>query len=158
MKSIIMCTSVSHGNSRRVADAMGEVLGAKVVAPGEIDVAELASYDLVGFGSGVYNLNFHRELRARVDDIPQQTHGRAFVFTTSGLPEPPFRKYIRSFSRKLETKGYDVVGAFSCRAFDTWFPWAVFGGIRKGHPDEADLASARAFAEKLVSVGDATEF
>lgn len=157
MKSIILCTSVSHGNSRRIAEAMGEVLGAKVVEPREIDNAELASYDLVGFGSGIYNLDFHRDLRARVDELPQQTHGRAFVFTTSGLPEPPFRRYIRGFSRKLEIKGYEVVGTFSCRALDTWFPWAVFGGIRKGHPDEADLAAARAFAESLVPVGDATE-
>ncbi|MER2223181.1 MAG: flavodoxin domain-containing protein, partial [Rhodococcus sp. (in: high G+C Gram-positive bacteria)] len=54
MKAIIVCTSVSHGNTRRIADVIAEVLDARVVEPGEIDSAELAGYDLVGFGSGIY--------------------------------------------------------------------------------------------------------
>ncbi|MEJ8646009.1 hypothetical protein WKI68_41900 [Streptomyces sp. MS1.HAVA.3] len=51
MKTVIVCVSVSHGNTRRVADTMASVLGAKVVAPEEVDLGELAGADVVGFGS-----------------------------------------------------------------------------------------------------------
>ena len=33
MKSLIVCASKSHGNTRRVADRMAEVLDAEVVSP-----------------------------------------------------------------------------------------------------------------------------
>lgn len=63
MKAIIVCSSVSHGNTKRIADVMGQILEARVVEPGQINAAELATYDLVGFGSGIFNMAFHPELR-----------------------------------------------------------------------------------------------
>jgi len=49
----------------------------------------------------------------------------------------------------LEQKGFDVVAAFSSRAWDTYLPFKPFGGIRKGRPNADDLESARMFAEML---------
>ena len=49
---------------------MGEVLGARVVAPDEVDPAELSSYDIVGFGSGIFNMSFHPDLLKFVDRLP----------------------------------------------------------------------------------------
>lgn len=149
MKSVIVCVSVSHGNTRKVADEMAGVLGAAVVHPDEIDPAELPGYDLVGFGSGIFNMAFHPHLRDSVRSIPDGQRGNAFVFCTSGLPEPGFRRYISGFESTLARKGDDTVGTFSCRAFDTWWPFAPFGGIRKGRPHEGDLQAARSFAESL---------
>ncbi|NUP02231.1 MAG: flavodoxin, partial [Nonomuraea sp.] len=45
MKSLIVCTSVSHGNTRKVAEVIGEVLGASVMAPEE---ADLTGHDFAG--------------------------------------------------------------------------------------------------------------
>ncbi|MFJ2666711.1 flavodoxin family protein [Nocardia fluminea] len=149
MKVILVCKSVSHGNTRRVAETIGQVLNGRVVAPADIDPAELADYDLVGFGSGIYNMAFHPELRRFIAALPTGRQGKAFVFRTSGFPEPPFRRYATSLTRDLETKDFDVVDAFDCRGFDTWLPLRLVGGIRKGHPDADDIAAARAFAENL---------
>ncbi|MFD3459291.1 flavodoxin family protein [Nocardia fluminea] len=149
MKVILVCKSVSHGNTQRVAETIGRVLGGRVVAPADIDSAELADYDLVGFGSGIYNMAFHPELRRFIAALPTGHHGKAFVFRTSGFPEPPFRRYVTTLTRDLENKGFDVVDAFDCRGFDTWLPLRLVGGIRKGHPDAGDIAAARAFAENL---------
>lgn len=149
MKAIIVCKSVSHGNTKRVAETIGQVLNARVVDPEEIDAADLADYDLVGFGSGVYNMAFHPQMRAFADSLTRTNRGNAFVFNTSGFSEPPFRRYLRSFTRQLESKGFDVVDTFSCRGLDTWLPLKVVGGIRKGHPDATDLDAARTFAEGL---------
>ena len=118
MKAVIVCASVSHGNTRRVADSMAQVLGANVVSPEQADLAELAGADLVGFGSGVFFQRLHPRLTDFVKALPTR-RGRAFVFATSGLPELPLVPFTRPLVRLLEGKGFKVDGNFSCRA---WTP------------------------------------
>ncbi|MFE0024694.1 flavodoxin family protein [Amycolatopsis sp. NPDC059021] len=149
MKAVIVCTSVSHGNTKRVADVMGRVLGAPVVDPDEVDTAELAECDLVGFGSGIFTMDFHSRLRHFVESLPDGEWRAAFVFATSGLPEPRFRPYTRRLGRLLERKGFEVTEPFLCRGFDTYLPFRLVGGIRKGRPGPSELDAARAFAERL---------
>ncbi|MEV7523580.1 flavodoxin family protein [Streptomyces sp. NPDC091371] len=152
MKTVIVCVSVSHGNTRRVADTMAQVLGAKVVTPEEADVEELAGADLVGFGAGVFYGRLNPRLTAFAEALPAG-RGRAFVFATSGLREKPRAPFTRPLVRLLEGKGFEVPGSFTCRAFDTWAPFKLVGGINKQRPDTADLAAARAFAERLRDAG-----
>ncbi|MFD1815140.1 flavodoxin family protein [Rhodococcus gannanensis] len=149
MKALIVCTSVSHGNTRKIAEAMGEVLAAPVLTPDQVDPAAVSGHDLVGFGSGIFRMSFHPDLREFVRMLPQQPAGSAFVFSTSGLPEPQFPGYTRALTRLLEERGRTVIDTFSCRAFDTYLPFKVVGGIRKGRPDAGDLRAAQAFAEGL---------
>lgn len=148
MKAVIVCASVSHGNTRRVADSMAQVLSAKVVSPEEADVAEVAGADLVGFGSGVFYSRLHPRLTDFVKALPS-ARGRAFVFATSGLPELPLAPFTRPTVRLLEGKGFEVDGTFSCRALDTWTPFRLVGGIHKQRPNTTDLHAARAFAARL---------
>ncbi|KIF01311.1 flavodoxin [Streptomyces sp. RSD-27] len=152
MRTVIVCASVSHGNTRRVADSMARVLGAKVVAPEQADPAELAGADLVGFGAGVFYGRLHPRLTDFVRVLPPG-RGRAFVFATSGLPETPLAPFTRPVVRLLEGKGFAVDGSFSCRAFDTWAPFRLVGGINKERPDAGDLAAAREFAGRLRQDG-----
>ncbi|OCC12589.1 flavodoxin family protein [Streptomyces sp. PTY087I2] len=154
MKAVIVCVSVSHGNTLRVADAMAQPLGARVVSPEEADPGELAAAYLVGFGSGVFYGRLHPRLTAFVSALPTgpRTGGKgahAFVFASSGLPETPVMPFTRPLVRLLEGKGFDVAGTFSCRALDTWAPFKVVGGLNKRRPDADDLSAARAFAERL---------
>ncbi|MFY4722909.1 flavodoxin family protein [Streptomyces sp. LaBMicrA B280] len=148
MKTVIVCASVSHGNTRRIADSMAEVLGANVVSPEQADPAELADADLVGFGSGVFYSRLHPRLTDFAKALPTG-RGRAFVFATSGLPEIPLMSFTRPLVRLLEGKGFETDGSFSCRAFDTWTPFKLIGGINKRRPNAGDLAAARAFAGRL---------
>jgi flavodoxin len=148
MRTVIVCASVSHGNTRRVADSMAEVLGAEVVAPEQADLAEPAGADLVGFGSGVFYGRLHPRLTEFVRALPAG-RGRAFVFATSGLPEIAPAPFTRPLVRLLQGKGFEVDGSFSCRAFDTWTPFKLVGGINKQRPNAGDLAAARTFAEGL---------
>lgn len=149
MKAIIVCTSVSHGNTKRIADLMGHALDARVVAPDQISASELAGYDLVGFGSGIFLGSFHAQLREFVEALPQEPRRKAFIFATSGFPEARFQRFSRPMAKLLEQKGFEVTGTFSCRAFDTYAPFKLVGGIRKDRPNGADLAAARTFAERL---------
>lgn len=149
MKAMIVCVSVSHGNTKRIADVMGHVLEAPVVTPEQVDLAELSDCDLVGFGSGIFSMAFHPQLREFIRSLPKEDRGKAFVFSTSGLPEAPFRPYTRPLLQLLQQKGFEAVDAFSCRALDTWLPFKPIGGIRKQRPNAADLEAARTFAEDL---------
>ncbi|MCB5168837.1 flavodoxin [Streptomyces bambusae] len=148
MKTVIVCASVAHGNTQRVADRMARTLAARVVTPEQADPAELAAADLVGFGSGVYHGRLHPRLNAFVRALPPG-QGRAFVFATSGLPALPPAPFTRPTVRLLERKGYEVAGTFSCRALDTWALFRLVGGINRQRPDADDLAAAQAFAERL---------
>lgn len=152
MRAVIVCVSVSHGNTRRVADTMAQVLGAKVVSPEEADPGQLAGAELVGFAAGVFHGRLHPRLTDFVRTLPPG-RGRAFVLATSGLPELPPAPFTRPLVRLLEAKGFEVEGSFSCRAFDTWTPFKLVGGINKQRPNVDDLAAARAFAERLRDTG-----
>lgn len=149
MKTLIVCQSVSHGNTRKVADAIADELDARVVTPDEIEPHALAAYDLVGFGSGIFGMNFHPRLREFVTALPAFEGKEAFVFWTRGGFELPFWRYSPGMVAALEAKGFSVVGTFSCRAWDTWWPLRIVGGINKGRPNVTDLDAARRFAVRV---------
>lgn len=155
MKAVIVCSSVSHGNTKKVADVLGRVLEADVVDPAGIDAATLVGYDLVGFGSGIYMGEFRSELREFIESLAPEPRGKAFVFATSGFADAGFQRFSRPLVELLERKGFDVVDTFSCRGHDTFLPFKPVGGIRKGRPNADDLAAARVFAEKLQVAGPA---
>jgi flavodoxin len=149
MKSLIVCTSKSHGNTRRVADRMAEVLDAETVTPESVDPETLCEYDLVGFGSGIYYMTVDARLRNLIRHLPTVDHIRAFTFYTSGARSVPLLDYNKPVRKRLEEKGFEVIGSFSCRGFDTVGPFRFIGGINRGRPNDYDLDRAAAFAARL---------
>jgi flavodoxin len=148
VKSLIVCVSKSHGNTRRVADRMAEVLGAEVVEPEAVDPATLGQYDLVGFGSGIYYMAVDARLRDLIRHLERVDGVRAFTFFTSGARQVPLLDYNKPVRKQLESKGFEVLGSFSCRGFDTVGPFAFIGGINRGRPNDHDLDRAAAFAAR----------
>lgn len=61
-RCLILCKSVHHENTARVAEIIASVLGADVLSPEEMPHASLKNYQLVGFGSGVYYGRMHESL------------------------------------------------------------------------------------------------
>ena len=60
--------------------------------------------------------------------------------------------YNEPVREQLESKGFEVIGSFSCRGFDTVGPFGFIGGIEQGgRPDEHDLDRAAALAARLRS-------
>ncbi|MEE6177625.1 flavodoxin family protein [Mycobacterium sp. 050134] len=149
MKSLIVCVSKSHGNTRRVADRMAEVLGAEVVEPESVDPGQLSEYDLVGFGSGIYYMAFDARIRKLIRRLHNVDGVRAFTFFTSGASQMPLMDYTAPIRKPLAAKGFHVLDSFSCRGFDTVGPFGFIGGINRGRPGDSDLDRAAAFAERL---------
>ncbi len=151
---VIVCTSVHHGNTRKIAEAMASILGGRVLEPGDEAHEAICNADVAGFGSGIFFGSHHRQLLEFARSLSPGQGGATFVFSTSGTgyrtPRLIGLDYHRELRRILQRKDYTIVGEFDCKGFDTFGPWGKLGGIAKGHPDETDLDNARAFARALI--------
>lgn len=150
MDTVLLNSSRSpHGNTRRVAEAIGSSLDARVLTLAESSPETLGGASLIGFGSGIYWMGFDRDLVDHIRGLPDMRGKDAFIFATSGLPEPPFRRYTRQMAGLLEDKGLRVVGTFTCRGIDTWGPFGLVGGVSRNRPNTDDLVAAGEFASLL---------
>lgn len=146
MKALIAYVSVEHGNTEKVARAMAEVLGADIKKAEDVDPNSLSDYDLIGFGSGIFKGKFHPSLLKLIDSLPQ-LKAKSFIISTGGYGDD---KQHPRLKEKLESKGMKVLGGFSCKAWDTYGPFKLMGGINKGRPNEDDLRKAREYAKELL--------
>ncbi len=150
MNSVIVLFSYHHKNTEKIAQTIAKVIGAEIKTPEQTDPNTLASFDLVGFGSGVYFGKLGKPLLELADKIPQAAGKKAFIFSTSGSAGKGAAKFHKSLKKKLEAKGYSVVGEFNCAAFDTFGPFKLIGGTHKGRPNAEDLKQAEGFAQALT--------
>jgi flavodoxin len=143
MNVLIIYKSYHRMNTEKVAKAMAEAVNATLKKVGEVGPEDLAGYDLIGIGSGIYAGKYHKSLFKLIEKIPRLEKD-VFLFHTAGGPE---EKYDQPMKELLMKKGARVVGEFRCpgAAGLLGFTWA-----NKGHPDEQDLENARAFAKGLV--------
>ncbi|RLF79115.1 flavodoxin [Thermococci archaeon] len=150
MNALIIYVSIHHGNTEKVAKVMAKTLEAELTKPWGITPKELLNYDLIGFSSGIYWWRHHWALLKLVNNLPRMEGKKTFIFSTAGI-NIPFINH-RKLRSALRKKGFEIVGEFSCRGWDTNGWLEKIGGINKGHPNEKDLENARRFAEKLKSM------
>jgi flavodoxin len=162
MNALVVCVSQAHGNTRKVAEAMAQVLEATVVEPEALqDASVLSEYDLIGFGSGIFYGFFHKRLRRFIRDLPSIEKRPAFLFFTNGVRVKPYMAMldvlVAQMKGQLASKGFVVVDdVFSCAGWSTWLMFALIGGISKGRPNEDDLEQAGEFARNLLKKADET--
>jgi flavodoxin len=150
MKVLLIYVSVHHGNTEKVATSMANILDADLVQVKQADAAVLERYDLIGFGSGVYFGKHHTSLLDFVDRLPAVRNKKAFIFSTSGLRKMPLvHNFDKSLKERLRGKGFDIIGEFSCRGYDTSRAAMIIGGINRGRPNARDLRQAEDFARRL---------
>jgi flavodoxin len=147
MKTIVLCTSVHHGNTKKVAAAIAKAMNAEVMDFKKADKDLLLGYDQIGFGSGIFFKKHHKDVFSFVDSLPKVTGKKAFVFSTSGTGTDEFNEPLKL---ALKEKNFEISGSFACEGYDTWGPFKLVGGIAKGKPDEEDLENAAAFARSLI--------
>jgi len=156
MKTLLIYISIHHGNTEKIAKAMSEILYAELLKPNEVEINSLLKYDLIGLGSGIYFFKHHKALLKLADKLPIMKNKKVFIFSTRGIG--PVWFYHRPLKKKLLEKGFNIVGEFSCRSFDTYLfdkyvPLLRFtGGLNKGRPNTKDLEKARIFSRGLKDV------
>jgi hypothetical protein len=126
---------------------MAEVLGARVASPSEARALDLSSFDVAGFGSGIYFGQMGSTLRALLAG-PGPFPRRAFLFSTAGLAFAG-RLWHAGVRRTLRRRDCEILGEFCCRGWDSVGPLRWIGGLNRRHPDDRDLEAARQFARSI---------
>jgi flavodoxin len=160
LSSALVLFSYHHNNTEKIAKSIAKVLDADIKKPQELNPGDLQKYDMIGFGSGMYDGKHHESLLELVDKLAQVTDKRAFIFSTYGIPgvfvksissqgeETALQQHLE-LREKLKSKGYKIAGEFGCPGFNTNSFLKRFGGINRGRPNAQDLKSAEMFAYKL---------
>ncbi|MDP4091736.1 MAG: flavodoxin family protein [Bacillota bacterium] len=146
MKGLIIITSVCHGNTEKVARAMAEAINADVIESANVNLETLDNYDIIGFGSGIIHGKHHNSIFSLIEKINTGKGKKAFVFSTGGQGKAASNEAAKD---ALVQKGFEVIGSFACKGYDTYGPFKLIGGIAKGKPDDNDLANAKEFAKSL---------
>ncbi|MDR1939286.1 MAG: flavodoxin family protein [Clostridiales bacterium] len=155
MNAVIYLYSYHHGNTRKVAEAMANVLSAPIVEledDGTARNSDTSGYDLIGFGAGIDRGKHYKQILDYAESLPQASGKKAFIFSTAGIyNEKKKLKDHAALRNILAARGFEIVGEFSCLGFDTIIGiLKLFGGLNKGRPNAEDLERAKAFAVGLT--------
>jgi flavodoxin len=153
-KALIVLFSYHHKNTEQIVNVLAKVLDAEIKAPQQINPEELKEYNLVGFGSGIYDSKHHKSLFDLVERLPEVNGKKAFIFSTCGVPVIGMTvEYVTKnhsqLKEKLQDKGYVIIDEVSCVGLNTNAFLRHIGGINKGRPNAEDLRHTEEFAKKL---------
>ena len=143
MKSLIICKSIHHRSTEKIAKRMARVLNADLTEPKDFDIKK---YDLIGFGSGIYDYKHHISILNLVDKLPNLKGKKVFVFSTSGVI---VKSQHDSIKKKLKEKNAKIIDEFFCKGFNTNSFLKYIGGMNKKRPNEKDLKKAEDFVKKM---------
>lgn len=147
---LIIYKSIHKGNTLKIADALGDVLGAKILDVKDVLQEDIDSSELIGFGSGIYIGKFHKNLIELIAGISEKKGKKSFIFSTSGMKRNTLVNMAHNHIKiLLQKKGFEVIGDFNCLGYDTYGPLKYINGINKGRPNKNDVESAKKFAQQM---------
>ena len=143
-KVAIVYYSNHHGNTKKLVDAIAQGHEVTLIDASAQPDADLEPYGLIGFASGIYFGKFHESvLEFARKHLPENK--LVFLLSTHGGTST-----TKAITEILQAKSAVLLGEFSCRAFDTFGPFKLVGGINRGHPDAKDLEDACRFFKNLL--------
>ena len=57
-------------NTEKIAKVIAETMNADIAKVEDVQPEDLAKYDLIGFGSGIYGSEFHKTIYNFIDKMP----------------------------------------------------------------------------------------
>lgn len=149
-KVIVIVHSYHHGNTEKVAKSIAGVLNAEVRKPQNVTPEELGDYSLVGLGSGIDSSRHYKPILDFAEKLHPVDGQKVFIFSTAGTASKKSKLTNHTELRKiLVSKGYEVIGEFDCKGYDTFGILKYIGGINRSRPSNMDLANAKDFAREM---------
>lgn len=152
MKTTAICYySQHHGNTKKLLDAIcksdPEVVLIDVT---KNEFAGLEAYDRIGFASGIYYSSFAKQLLAYLrNQLPEGKD--VFFLYTAGAGRND--RFVREISEAAKEKKARILGPYGCSGYDTFGPFKLVGGLKKGHPDAKEIGEAVQFYRSLPENG-----
>ena len=143
MRKVIVYASVHHGNTEKLVKSIAEECQVGLIDAVKQSDADLNSYDMIGFASGIYFSKFHQSI-LEFAEKNLLDNKKVFLISTYGGSAN-----YKSIEQILNKKYSKVIGKFGCKGYDTFGPFKLVGGIAKGHPDEDDIKNAVKFVKGL---------
>ena len=143
MRKAIVYASVHHRNTEKLVKDIAKECQVDLIDDVKRSDADLSSYDMIGFASGIYFSKFHQSILEFTEkNLPDDK--KVFLICTYGESAN-----YKSIEQILDKKRSKVIGKFGCRGYDTFGPFKLVGGIAKGHPNEEDIKNAVEFVKVL---------
>ncbi len=147
MKTAIVYYSKHHGNTKKLLDAIQAAYPDEITLfdVTEVACADLQSFDLIGYASGIYYSKFEKRVAQFAKaNAPQGKD--TFLLYTYGAEKAGYTKSIRDV---LAESKANVLGEYGCLGFDTFGPFKLIGGIAKNHPTAEETENAVTFYRDL---------
>lgn len=143
---IIICESIYHGNTMKLARAFSEKLQCRLITAEEAQFDDLSHYKTIGLASGIYFTSHHPKIMAIIDRL--NTNHKTFIVSTRGRPY--LGDYHLAIRAALVNKGVEIIGEFSTKGYDCTGPFNLIHGGNKGRPNEKDELKAIKFIDKIM--------
>jgi flavodoxin len=103
MKVLVIYDS-THGNTAKIAQAIGEAIGGRVLKVGEVSPADLSEFDLLFVGSPTHGGSPTKEINNLLKTLPVLPGAKAAAFDTRTL-KSPFGVAAVKIAKALEKAG-----------------------------------------------------
>ena len=108
MRTAIVYASVHHGNTEKLVKRIAEECQVNLIDAVKQPDADLSSYDMIGFASGIYFSRFHQSILEFAEkNLPDDK--KIFLICTYGGSAN-----YKSIEQILDKKHASVVGKFGC--------------------------------------------
>ncbi|QUH26189.1 flavodoxin domain-containing protein [Serpentinicella alkaliphila] len=152
MKSLIIYCSSYKNNTEKIARVFSEKMDSELINIKDITDVNIISYNLIGFGSGVYKESLSPKLFELAEKLDLKNKN-VFVFSTSGIG---MTFYNKKLIKLLMAKGAVNIGSFACkgnfiaREFSNNKLFDYIGRLSQGHPNDRDFKYAERFIERVL--------
>lgn len=148
MKVAIIYRSKHKGNTKKLLNAIAARNPVTLINARFVTGMDLSSYDAVGFATGVAMEQVYPEIVKAVNWLPKGK--KVFFLYTCGAPD---HKYIQPLVDAATKKDAEILGVYGCIGHYSFGPLRLIGGLKKGHPTEAEIKGAVKFYEHTVLGG-----
>ena len=146
MKTAIVFYSKHHQNTRKLIDAIkAEDKEVELIDVTVNKNIHLSEYERIGVASGIYYAGFAKSLMTYLSEhLPENK--QVFALYTCGQNSS---RHTKGVKRLVKEKNGTYLGEYGCLGFDSFGPFKLVGGLRKGHPTEAEIRGAVEFYKAL---------
>ena len=146
MKTVIIYYSMHHGNTKKLADAIAAAHDVDLIDALRPAKTDLSEYDCIGFASGIYGGSFGKPLLEFAQQYLPEGKKVFFLYTCA----IKLKHYTNNIRKIVNAKRCRILGAYSCKGYNTFGPFKLIGGTSKGHPDQKEVQAAEAFFREMI--------
>lgn len=145
-KAVIIYGSTHHGNTYKLVKALSDRYQIDIIDATKETKKDIASYDLVGFASGIDFGRFYSSVEKFLENNLPGNKQVFFIYTCAKVDA----KFTKSITEKAVAKNATVLGEYGCKGYNTYGPLKLIGGMNKNHPDKMEIEDAFTFYESIA--------